>query len=144
MSSATTPQGSLIIPTIRYKDAPAAIDWLARAFGFEARLVVPDGAGGVAHAQLTYKNGMIMLGTASDDEFGRLQASLASTTSTVSQSAYVVVEDVDAHHAAALSAGASVVTEPIDQDHGGRYYACRDPEGNLWNFGSYDPWVPAE
>ncbi|MBT8404927.1 MAG: VOC family protein [Gemmatimonadetes bacterium] len=126
-----------IIPTLRYADAPAAVDWLCRAFGFRRHLVVPDGSGGIAHAQLLFGNGMIMLGSARDDEFGQLQA----PGERVTQSPYIVVADADAHHAGAAAAGAEIVMEPTDQDYGGRLYSCRDPEGNLWNFGSYDPWA---
>jgi hypothetical protein len=62
-----------IIPTMRYRDAVTAIDWLCRAFGFEKHLVVPGEKGVIEHAQLTLGDGMIMLGSARDDEFGRLQ-----------------------------------------------------------------------
>ena len=129
-----------IVPSLRYRDAPAAIEWLCEAFGFEKHFVVPGEDGTIAHAQLVFGNGMIMLGSARDDEFGELQKPLETADSPVSKSAYVIVDDVDAHHARATAAGARVVMAPEDQDHGGRLYACRDPEGNLWNFGSYDPW----
>ena len=129
-----------IVPTLRYQDAHEAIDWLERAFGFHRHFVVEDGEGGVAHAQLTFGNGMIMLSSAHDDEFGQMQRPLASTDAPVSQSPYVIVTDVDAHHARALAAGAVIVMAPEDKDYGGRGYGCRDPEGNLWSFGSYDPW----
>ena len=69
---------STVIPGMRYLDAHAAIDWLCDAFGFEKKLVVPDGQGGVAHAQLTFGNGMIMLGSARDDDFGKLVKSPAA------------------------------------------------------------------
>ena len=72
MSIPATTKGPVIIPAMRYRDAPAAIDWLCRAFGFEQHLVVPGPDGTIAHAQLTFGNGMIMLGSARDDEFGRL------------------------------------------------------------------------
>ncbi len=139
----TTPAkdtAATVVPSLRYRDAPAAIEWLCEAFGFEKRLVVPGEDGTIAHAQLAFGNGMIMLGSASDDEFGRLQRPLDTPDSPVSMSAYAIVDDVDAHHARAVGAGARVVMPPEDQDYGGRLYACRDPEGNLWNFGSYDPW----
>ena len=129
-----------IVPSLRYRDAPAAVEWLSEAFGFEKHLVVPGEDGTIAHAQLVFGNGMIMLGSARDDDFGRLQQPLDAPDSSVSQSAYVIVNDVDAHHARASAAGARVVMPPEDQDYGGRLYACRDPEGNLWNFGSYNPW----
>ncbi|MGE0354401.1 MAG: VOC family protein [Gemmatimonadales bacterium] len=130
-----------IIPTLRYRDAPAAIEWLGRAFGFEPHLVVPGDAGRIAHAQLVFGNGMIMLGSARDDEFGRMQPAPRGPDTLVTQSAYIIVPDVDAHHARAVKAGARVVMPPEDQDHGGRFYSCRDPEGHLWNFGSYNPWT---
>lgn len=129
-----------IIPTLRYRDAVAAIDWLCDAFGFEKHLVVSDDDGGIAHAQLVFGNGMVMLGSARDDAFGKLQAPLSSSEAPVPQSPYIIVRDVDAHHARAMAAGAKIVMPPEDQDYGGRLYNCRDPEGNLWNFGSYDPW----
>ena len=132
-----------IIPTLRYKDAPAALDWLCEAFGFEKNLVVPDESGGIAHAQLVFGNGMVMLGSARDDAFGTLQAPLDTPDLPVSQSAYIIVANVDEHHARAKSAGAQIVLEPEDQEYGGRLYSCRDIEGNLWNFGSYDPWDSA-
>jgi uncharacterized glyoxalase superfamily protein PhnB len=129
-----------IIPTLRYQDAPAAIEWLCRAFGFERHFVVPGENGTIAHAQLTFGNGMIMVGSARDDEFGRLQKTPAQVGGVGTQSAYIIVPDVDAHHARAVAAGAAVTMAPRDEDHGGRFYSCRDPEGHLWNFGSYDPW----
>ena len=131
---------STIIPTLRYKDAAVAIDWLCEAFGFEKYLVVPGEADDIVHAQLVFGNGMVMVGTARDDAFGQHQAPLSRTDAPVSQSPYIVVADVDEHHAKAVSAGAKVVMAPEDQQYGGRLYVCRDPEGNLWSFGSYDPW----
>ena len=129
-----------IIPSLRYRDAPAAIEWLCEAFGFEKHLVVPGGNGTIDHAQLVFGNGMIMLGSARDDAFGQLQKPLGTPDAPVSKSAYIIVTDIDAHHARAVAAGATVVMAPEDQHYGGRLYSCRDPEGNLWNFGSYDPW----
>lgn len=129
-----------IIPTMRYHDAPAAIEFLVRAFGFEKHLVVPDEQGGVAHAELKIGDDMIMLGSARDDEFGRLQKPPRDVGGVCTQSAYVVVSDVDAHHARAVAAGAKVVMPPEHKDYGGSGYACLDPEGHLWNFGSFDPW----
>ena len=129
-----------IVPSLRYRDAPAAIEWLCETFGFEKPLVVPGEDGTIAHAQLVLGNGMIMLGSARDDEFGKLQRPLDTPDSPVSMSVYAIVDDVDAHHARAAATGVRVVMPPEDQDYGGRLYACRDPEGNLWNFGSYDPW----
>ena len=61
MSNAPKSTSATIIPTLRYADAISAIDWLCRAFGFQQHLVVAGDNGTIAHAQLTYGNGMIML-----------------------------------------------------------------------------------
>ena len=140
MTNSSKTNSPTIIPTLRYRDAPSAIDWLCKAFGFAPHLVVPGEGEAIAHAQLVLGNGMIMLGSAGDDEFGRLQRPPDTPDAPVSQSPYIIVVDVDAHHATAVAAGAQVVMAPKDEDYGGRGYSCRDPEGNLWNFGSYDPW----
>jgi uncharacterized glyoxalase superfamily protein PhnB len=132
---------STVIPALRYRDAPAAIEWLCRAFGFEQHLVVPGENGTIAHAQLTFGNGMIMLGSARDDPFGRLVKPPRETGGVGTQSPYLIVADADAHCARAVAAGADIVFALKDEDHGGRSYSCRDPEGHLWNFGTYDPWT---
>ena len=131
---------SNIIPTMRYHDAPAAIEWLCEAFGFERRLVVPGEDGSIAHAQLTLGGGMIMLGSARDDEFGGL-VKTAREAGANTQSAYIVVEEIDEHYQKARAQGAEIVMEIADQDFGGRLYSAVDPEGYLWNFGSFDPWA---
>jgi uncharacterized glyoxalase superfamily protein PhnB len=129
-----------IVPAMRYRDAPAAIDWLCKAFGFAKHLVVPGPDGKIAHAQLVRGNGMIMLGSVVDSEFGRLMKQPDEIGGAETQSCYVIVEDADAHYARAKAAGARIVLEIKDEDYGGRGYSCRDPEGHLWNFGTYDPW----
>jgi uncharacterized glyoxalase superfamily protein PhnB len=125
---------------MRYRDATAAIEWLCRAFGFERHLVVPDESGGIAHAQLRFGSGMIMLGSARDDNYGRLVRQPRDVGGDT-MSAYVVVADCDAHYARAKAAGAEIVMEIEDKDYGGRGYTCRDCEGRLWSFGNYDPWA---
>ena len=129
-----------IIPTMRYTDAPAAIEWLCEAFGFEKHLVVPGEGGTIAHAQLVFGNGMIMLGSALDNEFSKLQKPPSALGGVGSQSSYIIVQDADKHYARAVEAGAEIVVEIKDEDYGGRGYSCRDPEGHVWNFGTYDPW----
>lgn len=129
-----------IMPTLRYRHAAEVIDWLCEAFGFERHRVVEDDAGGIAHAQLTLGNGMVMLGSAREGEFDRWQVPMPAREAPVTQSPYVIVDDVDAHHRQAAAMGATVLMPPEDQPYGGRLYSCRDLEGHLWNFGSYDPW----
>lgn len=95
--------------------------------------------GGVACAQLPIDGGMIMLGDAGHGELDAHQK--PPNAGVVTQSPDIVVDDVDAHDARAAAAGAEGVMEPADQDYGGRLHGCRDPEGHLWSFGSYDPWA---
>ena len=139
MGQTRTTTKSNIIPGMRYRDAPAAIEWLCNTFGFEKHLVVPGENGTIAHAQLTLGNGMIMLGSAKDDELGQL-TKLPSEIGTTTQTVYIVIEDIDAHYERTKAASAEFMMEIEDQDHGGRLYSARDPEGHLWYFGSYDPW----
>ena len=131
-----------IIPVLRYRDAPAAIEWLCDVFGFEKHLVVPHPDGSVAHAQLSFGNGMIMLASVPKTEtaFGRLMKQPDEVDGAQTQTTYVVVTDVDAVHANAKAGGARIAAEIKDEDYGGRDFSCYDLEGHLWSFGSYDPW----
>jgi uncharacterized glyoxalase superfamily protein PhnB len=129
-----------IIPCMRYHNAPAAIEWLCNAFGFEKHLVVPGDNNTIAHAQLRFGNGMIMLGSVHDDEFGQLMKTPRDFGGVGTQSPYVIVDDADTHYARAKAAGAKIVMDIKDEDYGGRGYSCSDIEGHLWSFGSYDPW----
>ncbi|MEO6518340.1 MAG: VOC family protein [Pseudoxanthomonas sp.] len=132
---------STIIPCLRYRNAPAAIAWLCDAFGFQKQAVYADGAT-VHHAQLTFGNGMVMLGsTDHGSEWGRQIVQPEHIDLRETQSPCVIVTDAEAHYARAKAAGALIVLELADQEYGGRGYACKDPEGHLWWFGSYDPWI---
>ena len=131
--------GSTIIPCLRYHDALAAIDWLQRAFGFHAQAVYADGDT-VFHAQLTFGNGMIMLGSANNQSAWSEHAVLPGES---------VLPDPerlrDRHRCrCALCAGqGGWGTHRHRHCRPGlrrRGYACADPEGYLWWFGSYDPW----
>lgn len=134
-------QGSPVIPGLRYRDAAAAMDWLVSVLGFEPTLVVPDDAGGIAHAQLRLGHGMVMIGSIRDDEFGKSLVRPDEIDHKVTQSAYIVVPDADAVYARALEAGAEILMPIEDQGYGGRGFSCRDPEGHVWSAGSYDPWA---
>ena len=118
-----------IYPSMRYRDSRAAIDWLERAFGF-SRHAVHDGPDGtVAHAELRYGDGLVMLGSwRGDDDHRRPGQGWA----------YVAVDDLEAHLGQARAAGAEVVDGPQHEEYGS-FYGARDPEGNLWSFGTYRP-----
>ena len=124
MTSLAKDTRATVIPCIRYRDEPDAIEWLCQVFGFEKQLIVPNEDGTIAHAQLSFGNGMIMLGSLGDER----------------QSAYVVVTDADAIYARVQAAGAEIVREIRDEDYGGRGFTCRDLDGHVWSFGTYDPW----
>jgi uncharacterized glyoxalase superfamily protein PhnB len=140
MSSAQ--RGSTIIPCLRYHDAHAAIEWLCKAFGFTKNAVYENEQGGVEHAQLLYGDGMIMLGEVRDTEFGRHIVQPDHIGDRETQCPYVIVVNCKSHYQQAKDAGAVIVDEYAEKDYGGAGYSCRDPEGHLWNFGSYDPWQP--
>jgi uncharacterized glyoxalase superfamily protein PhnB len=136
-----TASTSSVIACLRYKDASLAIEWLCKAFGFERHVVVPDDKGGITHAELKFGGGMIMLGSAREDEFGQmLKPPIEGNSSVVTNTLYVVVSDVEGHFRRAEAAGATVINRPTAQDFGGSNYTCRDPEGYVWTFGDYDPW----
>ncbi len=127
------PGHQTIFPTLTYRDAAAAIDWLGAAFGFAPAGVHPGPHGTIAHAELAHGASRVMLGTAREDGWGALAPPPGSGA------VYVVVDDPDAHHDRAVAAGAEVVRPLADLDYGSRDYAARDPEGNLWSFGTYRP-----
>lgn len=128
-----------VIPCMRYRDAPAAIEWLCDTFGFEPQLVVPNEDGSIAHAQLSFGNGMIMLGSAFDTEYGRLLKQPSEIGNFVTQSSYLVVNNADLVYGRVLEAGGRILLDIKDEDYGGRGFTCRDPEGHIWSIGTYDP-----
>lgn len=137
--------GSTLIPTFRYRDAHAAIEWLCHTLGFHRHAVYAGPENTVAHAQLTLAGGMIMLGSASNpsphpehsvhpDEIGGRSVSPV----------YVVVPDCTPVHARAQAAGAEFLMELQTMDYGGQAFTVRDPEGYHWSVGEYDPWAALE
>lgn len=131
---------STIMPTLRYKDAPAAIEWLCQVFGFARHAVYAQPDGSIGHAELTLGGGMIMLGSEKDDDFVRgfkSPGELGAET----RSAYIVVPNADAVFARAQSAGATIVRPLQDTAYGSREFAVKDPEGHSWSVGTYDPWA---
>lgn len=124
-----------IYPTYRYNDAAAMFDWLQHAFGFKARAKHMDG-NKIAHAQLMLGSSIVMLGDVRDDNFGKM---VGVPGESGGKATYIAVEDVDAIYKRAKAADAEVLEEPHDRDHGSRDFICRDPEGNVWCFGTYWP-----
>ncbi|HEY2207271.1 MAG TPA: VOC family protein [Pseudonocardia sp.] len=119
-----------VYPTLRYPDASAALEFLTGTLGLTAGQVYRDGDGTIAHAELGWGNGIIMIGSWREgaDAFDSGRAVL-----------YLATADPDGLHARVVAAGADVVHGPTDQDYGSREFAVRDPEGNVWSFGTYQP-----
>jgi uncharacterized glyoxalase superfamily protein PhnB len=117
--------------SVFYRDPMAALEWLERAFGFERDMVITDPDGGVAHSQMSYGNGYIMVGP----EWSADHKSPASVGGKNTQTVHVhVASDIDAHFAQARAAGAVILQEPADQFYGDRTYRAVDPEGHIWSF----------
>ena len=131
---------STMMPTMRYKDAPAAIDWLCQVFGFARHAVYANPDGSIAHAELTLGGGMIMLGSEKNDEYGRGFKS-PSDLGAETRSTYIVVADADSVYARAQASGAKVVRPLQNTDYGCREFSVKDPEGHSWSVGTYDPWA---
>jgi uncharacterized glyoxalase superfamily protein PhnB len=132
---------STVIPGLRYRNAKTMIDWLCKAFGFEKQVVYAGPDGVVMHSQLTFGNGMIMVGSVANvtpvsnllkqpDEIGGAET----------QSSYLVVSDIDAFYASAKLGGAKMLIDLDEKEHGGKAFTCSDPEGHIWNVGTFDPW----
>ncbi|MEW2526965.1 VOC family protein [Streptomyces sp. NPDC047071] len=125
-----------IFPTLLYADAKAAIAQLTEAFGFTETSVYESEDGTVLHAELSFGNGAVMLGSKGPGGV------FAETMQNAGPAGiYVVVDDVDAHHQHALEHGADILVPPTDQDYGSRDYLARDAEGNVWSFGTYAPEI---
>ncbi len=125
------PNTPRITPYLLYEDVGAAIDWLSTAFGFRERTRIPGPGGKVAHAEMEWADGLIMMGCPSAD--CRNPNRLGQLT----QHLYVYVDGVDDHFERAKKAGAKIVEAPADQFYGDRRYAAEDPEGHSWYFAEH-------
>jgi uncharacterized glyoxalase superfamily protein PhnB len=133
-----------IVPTLRYRDVGAAIEWLCRVFGFHKHQVITGEGDAVRYAELTFGTGMIMVGpvddmTVDDGPADTPTGQPADNRTSETQICYLFVADVAAHCARTREAGAEIVLDVDDATAGGRGYSCRDLEGHVWTFGTYDP-----
>jgi uncharacterized glyoxalase superfamily protein PhnB len=129
----------MICISLRYANAPRIYDWLIAAFGFEKHAAYySDDGKTLLHGELRMGDSFIMLGSAENNEFGKLvsrPAELGGTTA----SPYVATTNIDALCERARAAGAEICMEPRDQPYGSRDFICKDPEGHVWCFGTYRP-----
>ena len=120
-----------VFPTLSYDDAAAAVDFLTTAFGAKRYAVYAGDDGKIQHAELRFGNGIVMLGSSSAE----MQATAGCG------GIYIVVDDPDAHCARARAAGAEITRDLHDEPYGSREYSAKDPEGNSWYFGTYQPFA---
>ena len=138
MTNETPTQAPRLYPTLRCRDADAMIAWLTGIVGFSERVAHRDDAGVIQHAELVLGPSILMLGQEREDAYGALVGDRAGRRT---DALYVAVDDPDALHARIAASGATIEMPPHDTDYGSRDFACRDPEGNLWAFGTYRPGV---
>lgn len=137
MTANPVPEAPRLYPTLQCRDTEAMIRWLKDVLGFTERVVYrADGL--VLHAELAFGSSILMLGQARDNEYGRLAGDVDKPRT---DAIYIAVDDTDALHGRVEASGAVIEMAPYDTDYGSRDFACRDPEGNLWCFGTYWPKV---
>ena len=121
-----------LMSAICYRDAKAALKFLEAGFGFELLMLIEDGEGNLAHSEMSYGNGVVMVG----NEWSADHKSPASLDGKNTQTVHIhIEEDIDAHCARARAAGFEIIAEPETQFYGDRTYRCRDPEGHIWTVG---------
>lgn len=116
-----------------YRHPKAALKFMEAAFGFELAMLIEDNEGNLAHAEMSFGGGLVMIG----NEWTAQHKSPASIDGFNTQSVHIHLEgDIDAHCERARAAGAEILMEPADQFYGDRTYRCRDLEGHFWTVGA--------
>ena len=125
-------QRPAVVPALSYSDPMAAFEWLQSAFGFEPTMLITDAEGKLAHSEMAFEGGWIMVGS----EWSADHKSPASIDGKCTQTVHVQVsKDIDGHCGRARAAGAEILMEPETQFYGDRTYRARDLEGHIWTFG---------
>jgi uncharacterized glyoxalase superfamily protein PhnB len=141
MTTSAKNSKSSVIPGLRYRNAKAMIDWLCEVFGFEKQVVHVGPGDIVMHAQLTLGNGMIMVGSVSNQTpVSKLFKQPDEIGGAETQSPYLIVQDIEAIYVRARGAGANILSDMEEREFGGKAFTCADPEGHVWHLGTFDPW----
>jgi uncharacterized glyoxalase superfamily protein PhnB len=128
-----------VVPTITYRNTTAMVEWLCDTFGFRRQLIVKGENGEVKHAELTFGECMIMVEAVQHSPFEKLVVHPDQIGGVETQTCYLIVADVEAYCAKVKAKNAEIIFGVKAENGGGQGYACRDPEGHLWMFGTYDP-----
>ena len=133
------PEGyTAVTPYLHYKDSDAALEFITSVLGAKEKFKMTGDDGKVAHAEVEFDGGVVMLGTPGPDY--RSPSELGGRTVGI----YVYIDDVDDHFARIKEAGATITEEPTDKFYGDRSYGCQDPEGHQWWFATHVKEVPME
>lgn len=124
----------MIVASLRYNDSKPALEWLQQVIGLEPGLIVENPDGTIAHAELWSDGSCVMMGQMHDIVPWHPAPGNASF--------YVMVDDADRHFDVTSARGAEILTTPYDTDYNSREYTLRDPEGNVWSFGTFVPTPP--
>jgi uncharacterized glyoxalase superfamily protein PhnB len=128
-----------VVPALCYRDPMAAFEWVQKAFGFEPTMLITDAEGNLAHSELSFEGGCIMVGS----EWSENHKSPRSLGDKCTQTVHVQVsKDIDGHCERARAAGAEILAEPENQFYGDRSYRARDLEGHIWTFGQTVEDIP--
>ena len=125
------PRRPAFIPSLVYRDNRAALKWLREAFGFEVSEVLTDSKDNIVHAEMTFGDGVIMIGT---EYFSWTKSPQAIGGTNTARIHVRVDKDIDGHYARAVAAGAKIEMKPADQFYGDRTYMAADLEGHHWTF----------
>jgi uncharacterized glyoxalase superfamily protein PhnB len=135
------PPRPAFIPSVVYKDNRAALKWLQKAFGFEPSMVLTDAQDNIVHAEMSFGDGVVMIGS----EYFSWTKSPTAVGGVNTQRIHVRLEKgIDEHCARARAAGAKIVGEPADQFYGDRTYGAMDLEGHYWTFAQAGKTVSVE
>lgn len=131
-----------VIPNISYKDPENALEFLKNALGFSEHSIYRDNQNKILHGELVLGKAMIMISPANNETvFGKFTRTPNELQGYNIQTPYIIIEEIDAHYQQTKNAKAEIILPLKDEDYGGRGYSCKDPEGNIWNFGSYNPFL---
>jgi len=120
-----------VIPYLYYENVAGALEWVSRVFGFKERHRMTQSDGNVSHAEMTFNNGLIMMGDPGPDY--KNPKRLGHLTQTL----YVYVPNVDEHYQKAKNSGARIIQDLEDQSYGDRTYGAEDLEGHTWYFAQH-------
>ena len=130
-----------ITSNVFYDNPASALEWLAKAFGFETQSSIPGPDGSIMHAEMKVEDSKIMMSPTAGSDHWKSPKSLSGS---VTQGLYVYVDNVDAHCARARAAGANIASDPEDMFWGDRTYVAEDLEGHRWTFAQHNRDIAPE